>query len=87
MKNGVSMPFSISARWRSRRAGSGIFISRSSRPAPICFLSCWPNEIAKLTVAQAMCKMSSGSLHHSRMVARSTGFFGLSGGFGNTSSR
>ena len=31
--------------------------------------------------------MSSGSLHHSRMVARSTGFFGLSGGFGNTSSR
>jgi hypothetical protein len=42
------MPFSISARWRSRRAGSGIFISRSSSPAPACFLSCGPNEIAKL---------------------------------------
>jgi len=46
-----------------------------------------PNEIAKLTVAQAMCKMSSGSLHHSRIVARSTGFFGISDGSGNTSSR
>src|SRR5262245_18128758 len=34
-----------------------------------------------------MCRISSGNLHHRRIVARSTGLLGLSGGFGKTSSK
>src|SRR5262245_46390164 len=34
-----------------------------------------------------MCRISSGNLHHRRIVARSTGLFGLSGGSGKTSSK